>query len=191
MVETLFALYAVRELGMSPGLLGLVLAVGSVGALVGSLFAGWAALRIGIGPAVALAMVLASASPLGIPAAHGSLVTVSAILAAVLFVGGIGLGASNVHVGSLRQTMTPDHLLGRVNASYRFFIYAGIPVGALLGGWLAELSGLRTALWLGASALAFAPPVGVALTPPAPAQPRRGRSAAGAGQRTRGSGRLM
>lgn len=41
MVETLFALYAVRELGMSPGQLGLVLAVGSVGALVGSLSAGW------------------------------------------------------------------------------------------------------------------------------------------------------
>lgn len=157
MVETLLALYAVRELGMSPGLLGVVLAVGSIGALIGSVLAGWAVNRLGIGPAVAAAMVLASTAPLGIPAASGSTLAVSIVLAAALFVGGIGLGASNVHVGSLRQTMTPDHLLGRVNASYRFFIYAGIPLGALLSGWLGELLGLRTALWIGAGALVFAP----------------------------------
>lgn len=41
---------------------------------------------------------------------------------------------------------SPDHLLGRVGASYRFLVYLGMPFGALLGGFLANSFGLRSAL---------------------------------------------
>jgi predicted MFS family arabinose efflux permease len=55
---------------------------------------------------------------------------------------------------SLRQTITPDRLLGRVNATYRTYIYGAVPVGSILGGLLGTLIGLRAALVVGALGLA-------------------------------------
>ncbi len=51
---------------------------------------------------------------------------------------------------SLIQTITPDRLLGRVNASRRFAVWGVIPFGSLLGGALGTALGLRTAIWIGA-----------------------------------------
>jgi predicted MFS family arabinose efflux permease len=50
---------------------------------------------------------------------------------------------------SVRQTITPDHLQGRVNATERFVVYGVIPIGALLGGFLGEAAGVRVALIAG------------------------------------------
>ena len=57
----------------------------------------------------------------------------------------------NVITVSLRQTIIPDHLLGRVNSVYRFFGWGMMPIGALLGGavvalgtsWVSRSQGLR------------------------------------------------
>ena len=49
----------------------------------------------------------------------------------------------NVITVSLRQRITPDHLLGRLNATYRLFAWGVMPIGALLGGIVAELFGVR------------------------------------------------
>lgn len=46
--------------------------------------------------------------------------------------------------------MTSDHLRGRVNASVRVLIRGTVPLGALLGGLLAETLGVRTVLWIAA-----------------------------------------
>jgi fucose permease len=75
----------------------------------------------------------------------------------VFFVWGTGVAVSNVLVVSLRQTVTPDAMLGRMNASYRFFTYGAIPLGALLAGGLAGLIGLRGTLLVGALGLLLAP----------------------------------
>ena len=42
----------------------------------------------------------------------------------------------NVITVSLRQTIIPDHLLGRVNSVYRFFAWGMMPIGAAIGGVL-------------------------------------------------------
>jgi MFS family permease len=60
----------------------------------------------------------------------------------------------NVVTVSLRQRITPDRLLGRMNASYRLVGWGTMPLGALLGGVLAEALGLRAA-FLVAAALYF------------------------------------
>jgi fucose permease len=75
----------------------------------------------------------------------------------VFFVWGLGVAVSNVLVVSLRQTVTPDAMLGRMNASYRFFTYGAIPLGALLAGGLAGLIGLRATLLVGALGMLLAP----------------------------------
>ena len=49
----------------------------------------------------------------------------------------------NIITVSLRQRITPDYLLGRLNATYRLFAWGVMPIGALLGGLLAEVFGLR------------------------------------------------
>ena len=58
----------------------------------------------------------------------------AAILGVALFIGGFGNTISVVHVITVRQTITPDALLGRMNASYRTLTYGAIPVGAMIGG---------------------------------------------------------
>ena len=63
---------------------------------------------------------------------------------------GIGRSIASVNQISLRQAITPDHLLGRVNASRRLLVFGVIPFGALLGGALGESFGLRAALIAGA-----------------------------------------
>jgi MFS family permease len=154
---TVFVLYATRELKMSPGLYGFILAAGSVGALVGAILAAPVARRFGVGTAILGAMVIACAAPILLPLAGGGLGFVAALFMLALFTEGFGVAISNVHVVSLRQTMTPDHLLGRMNASYRLVIFGAIPLGSLLGGALGGTIGLRSTLLVSALALLGAP----------------------------------
>jgi MFS family permease len=152
-IETVFVLYATRELGIGPGLLGFIIAAGSIGALLGSLLAGYAAQRWGTGPVIIGAMLLACLAPILIPLAAGSFVIILLFPILAYLLGGIGVAISNVHVVSLRQTITPDRLLGRMNASYRLVIFGTLPVGALLGGVLGDSIGLRATLAFGALGL--------------------------------------
>ena len=72
----------------------------------------------------------------------------NAVAVAVLFwFSGIFSVVWNVITVSLRQQIIPDHLLGRVNSVYRFLGWGSMPLGALAGGWLADVFGLR-APWL-------------------------------------------
>ena len=56
----------------------------------------------------------------------------------------------NINQVSLRQSITPDRLQGRMNASMRFIVWGTIPIGTLIGGALAATIGLREAIWVGA-----------------------------------------
>ena len=152
-IITVFVLYAIRRLGLSAGLLGLVLSAGAAGALLGSVTAGAAGRRMGIGVAFLGGVVVECAAMLLVPAVRGPLGLVVPVLVAAFALNGLGLGLTNVYAVSLRQTSTPDQLLGRVNASYRFLSFGSIPLGALLGGFLGQALGLRPALTIAAVAL--------------------------------------
>jgi MFS family permease len=52
----------------------------------------------------------------------------------------------NVNTVTLRQTITPNRLLGRMNASYRLVLFGTGPIGAVLGGLLGASVGLRPAM---------------------------------------------
>lgn len=62
----------------------------------------------------------------------------------------------NVVTVSLRQTIIPDELLGRVNSVYRFLGWGGMPIGALIGGVLADAYGLRAPFYVGGTVLVVA-----------------------------------
>jgi MFS family permease len=67
-------------------------------------------------------------------------------------VSGVAIVLWNVVTVSLRQRITPDRLLGRMNASYRLVGWGTMPLGALLGGALAEALGLRATFLIAAAA---------------------------------------
>jgi MFS family permease len=101
----------------------------AVGAVIGSNLAPWMSKRLGSGTCLAMT--------LGSSAATSLLVGVSSWWPVVMVLWAIGatLGATwNVITVSLRQTIIPAHLLGRVNSVYRFFAWGMMPLGAAIGG---------------------------------------------------------
>lgn len=155
---TVFVLFAVRELGLRPGVLGLVLSAGSVGALGGAVLAERAARRFGFGRAMVASYVLVCTPPLLIPLVGGPPAVAAPLLTAIFFLTGVGGAVSQISVYALRQAVTPDHLLGRMNAGYRFFVTGVVPFGALAGGALGETIGFRPTLALGAAGMLLALP---------------------------------
>ena len=154
----ILVVYAVRELGMTAAQVGLALTLGNIGLLAGALFADHATRLIGgIGRTVVLAGGAMGWSLLLIPLAPSG--------AGIAFIAaGMGLYlffaiTSNVVGVSLYQAITPDRLLGRMNASRRFVVWGVNPLGALAGGTLASTIGLRSALWVGAvgASISFLP----------------------------------
>ncbi|MHB8470070.1 MAG: MFS transporter [Gaiellaceae bacterium] len=152
---SLVVVYFVRHLGLSPGEIGLVFALGNVGWLLGAVFARRVSTRFGIGPTLMGAGALSGVPILLIPFAPRSfpipLLVASQVLTA------LGIVLYNVTAISLIQTLTPDRLLGRANASRRWIVWGTIPLGSLAGGGLASTLGVRSTILAGAivSSLAF------------------------------------
>jgi MFS family permease len=65
------------------------------------------------------------------------------IIAVAMFLGGALIMVWNIITVSFRQAVTPDHLLGRLNSVYRLLAWGTMPIGAAVGGLIAELFGLR------------------------------------------------
>ncbi len=149
-IGALYGLYAVRELGVSPAVLGLLVGLGGVGSLLGAVVAGWAARRLGVGVALVGGAVLSACLTLLLPLASGPMVVVVAMLAIPQLFGDMAMTVFMINEVSLRQTLIPDHLLGRANASMHFLVGALGPVGALVGGALATGIGARATLLIAA-----------------------------------------
>jgi MFS family permease len=140
--------YAVRVLDLRPGLLGLAFTLGNSGALVAAFSAGAISRRIGVGPTIIGASVIGG--PMFLLAAfapHGN--AALAILGPAVLVGSFSNVVYNVTQVSLRQTITPERLQGRMNSVMRFIVWGTIPVGALLGGALGTWIGLKQTLVVG------------------------------------------
>jgi len=154
---SIFLVYAVRDLGLTAATIGLIGSLGNVGLLGGALVAPRLSSRFGAGPVLIATAAASGWSLLLIPLASGDLAI------PLLVASGLGFGfcvvVYNVTGISLMQAITPDRMLGRMNASRRFIVWGVIPLGMLLGGVLGSNLGLRETLWIGAigNSLAFVP----------------------------------
>ena len=155
MYGTLVVLYVARDLGFSPGALGTIWAVGGLSALLGAAATERVTRRVGIGPAMTVGLLASGVSLFFIPLAQGvGLVAVLLLLLQQL--GGDGAATVyEINNVTLRQSVAPERLLGRVNASAQFVGLGGTLVGSLLGGLLGELIGVRATLFLGAAGAMF------------------------------------
>ncbi|MFI9553044.1 MFS transporter [Nonomuraea endophytica] len=136
--SAVLVLYATGPMNLPEAGYGLLLGAIAAGSLVGSLAGAWLERRLGRTWTLALALP-AGAVLIGVPAATTS----PYLVGAGFFVGGIGIVVANVVMVSLRQRITPDAMLGRVNSCYRLIAWGTMPLGALMGGLLAQQIGLR------------------------------------------------
>jgi predicted MFS family arabinose efflux permease len=145
--NAVFVIYARDILDLSDFGYGVLLVPGAIGGIAGSLLAPRFrrfSLRVTLpfavlGSGIATWLIAATTSPI-----------VAGVLSAV------SLGSImvwNVLTLALRQRLIPNEMLGRVGASYRFLVYLGMPVGALVGGVIANHYGVRSALFVSGSIL--------------------------------------
>ena len=146
----IFVLYAVEPgpMRLSEPEFGVLLTSGALGSIIGSVYAGRLVKRFGRARLL-VAAIVASAASFGAPALTANPFAVGAAFA----IGGSAGVVWNVITVSFRQGIIPDRLLGRVNSVYRLLAWGTMPVGAILGGVLGELFGIRVVF--GVSALAI------------------------------------
>lgn len=145
-LTTVFLVYAVRYLGMSALQLGLVIGSMSVGALIGAFFNRRLTPLVGLGRMLRINTICVALAPLLLAIPHGHGIVTMAILMGSQLVYGVNLVVYNVNTVTLRQIVTPNRLLARMNASYRLLLFGTVPIGAVFGGTLGEIFGLRTAM---------------------------------------------
>jgi predicted MFS family arabinose efflux permease len=152
----LYGLFVLRELGLSPAVLGLLIGAGGIGSFFGALYARRFNKRLGWGNGLIVASLISSAFALLIPLAGGPALAAAAILLVGQFIGDAFLTIYFIGELSLRQTVTPDRLLGRTNASFEFLVGGVGAAGILVGGLTGQAIGLRPATALAAIGMMFA-----------------------------------
>lgn len=147
--------------GMSvgDGALGLVLSLGAVGAALGGVVTAPVRRRFGFGACFigASALEAVAVAGVGLSPATYAVMGFALIWAA-------GTTVRKIITMSLRQQITPDHLLGRVTAAFWTLCFASAPVGAALATWTAERVGVRPVLVVTGGLLALTTAL-VGLTP--------------------------
>lgn len=152
---TIFLLYVNQEVGFDAGILGMVFAVGGVSALAGAI----AAARLAffpIGTLMIATLIIWAGGQALVP-----LVTSVSVVSIILLVGQQLITDSaatvyDINQVSLRQAITPDRLLGRVNASVRVLELAVTLAATVVTGLISEMVGLRAMLVVEAALLIVA-----------------------------------
>ncbi len=147
---TVVVLYMARDLGFAPGILGMIFAVGGISSLAGAVLTPPITRRLGIGPAMIFGLALGVLSSFFIPLAQGATALAAAFLIIQQLSGDGGYTLYEINQVSLRQTLAPERLLGRVNASMHFVSQGATLLGSLAGGLLGNAIGVRSTLVVGA-----------------------------------------
>jgi hypothetical protein len=174
----LMVLFATRVLRLSAGGIGVALAIGATGSLLGAVIAPSLSRWLGIGPSIAAGAFLFPA-PIAIAAvASGPLWARGGALALSEFLAGIGLMIFDININSLQTAVIDDGIRSRVSGAYSTLNYGVRPVGALVGGMLATSIGLRPTLLAAAVGgalsvlwLIFSPVLRIRTLDPAPPPP--------------------
>jgi len=140
--QTALLIFLLRELDVGPGTVGVVVAAVGVGFLIG------AGATPALGRVMGIGSTVIAASLVGGLGMMAVVVRGPGIMMPLLGAAGAGLGTGlyNLHSIAIRQTVTPDDLLGRVNAVVKIVSYTSMAVGAFLGGYISERLTADTAI---------------------------------------------
>ncbi len=149
--NVMFATYPVfvyALLKLTPDTVGLIGGAAGLGALLGAVTATRIGTRLGLGRTIILSIALNGPSALLIPIATHDLAL--ALIGGAGFISAFTSVVYNVSQVSLRQAITPEPMLGRMNATMRFIVWGTIPIGQIVGGVIATVFSVPTAIWIGA-----------------------------------------
>jgi predicted MFS family arabinose efflux permease len=138
-------LFATRQLGLSERGVGLSYVALGLGTIVASGVGYRVVRRVGNGPTLVLGFAVSGVGWLTLAVAPLNALGVAAY-AFMLLSFGVGAVFITINFLSLRQSVTPAPMLGRMTSTMRWLILLPAGPGALLGGWLGEHLGLRVAL---------------------------------------------
>jgi MFS family permease len=148
---TMLVKYVVDHLGIDEGTLGIVLSASAVGGIVGAVITRTMTRIIGEGRIIAISALATPLLFVGIPLAD-PLMKAGMNPLIPLVVSGFLMQVSNTFFNvsqvSFRQRVCPPHLLGRMNASFRFIVWGGMPIASLLAGVIATHFGMVTMMWV-------------------------------------------
>ena len=153
----LYIVFAIDQLGLTPATLGLTIAVGGAGSLIGAALASPFGSRLGLGPALIVAGALNALFSLFIPLAGGGRLRAMILLMAAQLFGDAAGTAWLIYAKTLRQSLLPPEVLGRVAGAFTAVSGLAAVVGALVGGELGQRLGSRPTLLIACAGLALAP----------------------------------
>ncbi|NMP22460.1 MFS transporter [Sulfobacillus harzensis] len=151
--STLYELYVLKTLHLSPFLLGLLITSGGLGSLIGTRLFRRLRRRLNLGRLMAAAYFIFALLNLAVPAAHGTLWVKFLLLFIAQFGGDLWATIFEIGAATVEQHVTPDHWLGRVHGTFRALSGGVEVVGALAAAPLALWLGVRGAFWLAALGL--------------------------------------
>lgn len=147
MVQPMLLIFAYQELQLTAGQVGIILSLGSTGFVAGALVAKRVTLSLGLGKSLFFTSSLMGLSLAGLVFANfGSPVV---LLTAFWFLTSLVLPIYDINAVTLRQSVTPTELQGRMNATMRTVIWGAIPLGAMLGGVITGAAGVTASILIG------------------------------------------
>ncbi|MFM6962853.1 MAG: MFS transporter [Micrococcales bacterium] len=146
---TLFPIVILRSLHLSVAAFGLIESLSAVGGLLGAISAAKLAKLIGEGQLVAASAIVTGLCTFGPAIAiHLGQLPAMVMLVVTQALTSFTVLTYNITQVSARQRLCPERLLGRMNASIRFFVWGVMPIGALLSGAVATAIGIIPVLWI-------------------------------------------
>lgn len=156
MIVTVYFLYLTRTLGIEAYILGGILIAGGLGSILGSTVSSRMVELYGSRTTLIIVQIVTGIARLLIPLASGSLAAIVTLLAVSELLLGCARSVFNITQISLRQSIIPATMMGRVNASIGFVLWAFTPLGALAAGFLAGWTSMRSTLWVAATGVLLA-----------------------------------
>ena len=150
-VFSFYILYAIRVLRLHPASLGMAISLGGAGSLAGGVFAGRISRRFAAAPTFFVSAIVVGCAHFLLPLASLFPRLALTCLCLQQFIGDFAWTVYFVNEMTLRQSVAPAHLLGRVNAAMQFASRGMLPIGALAGGFLGSSIGIPNTLWIGAA----------------------------------------
>lgn len=163
--QPMFILFAVRERDIPSSVLGLIFSIGACGGIIGGIACRRLIKRLHLGRVYAGALCFGFVPSLLLPAASGPTFVLGILYTVAWFLGSFGLTMVNIVIMSVRQSITPPSLLGRMNAAVRAAMFGLGALGGPIAGFIAATAGVHEALWISTGCSAVFVLCGVALSP--------------------------
>jgi MFS family permease len=136
-------LFILKELDAKPSFFGVILAIQGIGALLGSFAAPAISKKLGRGKGLAINLTLASMMVIATGLAPNL-----QIFTAISIVVGFTISTWNILLMSLYQSLIPAELYGRIHGARRTIVWGLMPIGSVIGGFVAQ-GGLRLPFLIG------------------------------------------